>query len=225
MLTVTDAWKAAHPGGCAGVLVMREVINTPSNPSLDILKEAMEAELRARFTGADRDAVRATEPIKSYDAYFSRYRRPYIVQQQVEAVALQGRAIPRITALVEAMFMAELKNMILTGGHDLDALTQPLKLDVGEGTESYTVLDGGSQIVGEGDMVLADAEGVIASVIYGPDERTKLTESTSSAVFAAYGPLGVSPDAMRSHLDDLRGYIEVVSPNAQVEASEVFTAA
>jgi hypothetical protein len=34
-------------------------------------------------------------------------------------VALKGKAIPRQAALVEAMFMAELENLILTAGHDL----------------------------------------------------------------------------------------------------------
>lgn len=50
----------------------------------------------------------------------------------------EGQVRPSVAALVEAMFIAELKNLLLTAGHDLDAVELPLKLDIARGGERYT---------------------------------------------------------------------------------------
>jgi hypothetical protein len=42
-----------------------------------------------------------------------------------------------VAALVEAMFIAEVKNMLLTAGHDLDAVQLPITLDVSKGDGRY----------------------------------------------------------------------------------------
>ena len=60
--------------------------------------------------------------IQAYAAYYERFNKTYHVQLQLESVALKGKSIPRVSALVEAMFMAELENLLLTAGHDLDVV-------------------------------------------------------------------------------------------------------
>ena len=35
MLTVADAWRAAYPGACVGVLAMRNVVNPAEHAALD----------------------------------------------------------------------------------------------------------------------------------------------------------------------------------------------
>jgi hypothetical protein len=47
------------------------------------------------------------------------------VKAQWESVAVKGKPIPSRAALVEAMFMAA--RLVLTAGHDLDALAGPLR--------------------------------------------------------------------------------------------------
>jgi hypothetical protein len=133
MLVVTDAWKSAYPDACVGILVMRGAANPASYPELDALKEQLEADVCSRFTGADRAAIRALEPIQAYNTYYRRFRKTYHLQLQLESVAFKGKTIPSVAALVEAMFMAELKNLLLTAGHDMDALSLPLTLDVARG--------------------------------------------------------------------------------------------
>ena len=54
MLTVTDAWKAAHPGARVGVLAMRNVVNPADHAALDERKLELEDELRARWAGGAR---------------------------------------------------------------------------------------------------------------------------------------------------------------------------
>ena len=79
------------------------------------------------------------------------------MQLQLESVALKGRPIPRVASLVESMFMAEPTNLLLTAGHDLDAVEGPVTLDVSDGTQRYGLMSGSEQQTAEGDMTISDS--------------------------------------------------------------------
>jgi len=224
MLTVTDAWKAAYPGAAVGVLAMRDVANPDHHPVLDARKEELESQLRSRFSGGDRAALRALEPIQTYSAYYRRHKKTYHVQLQLESVALKGRPIPRISALVEAMFLAELKNLLLTAGHDLEAVETPVTLDVSTGDERYVLLNGQEQVLKPNDMMISDTAGVISSIVYGPDRRTRITSETRQVFFSVYAPPGIGEHAVDQHLQDIRSNVMIVAPEAQVELLTVYTA-
>ena len=49
---------------------------------------------------------------------------------------------------------------------------------VSKGTESYTLLRGDEQILKAGDMMISDGMGVVSSIVYGPDQRTQITDAT-----------------------------------------------
>ena len=49
-----------------------------------------------------------------------------------------------------------------------------------------------------GDMMISDARGVISSIVYGPDQRTRITPETTRVL------LTVSPDARTELLEVLR---------------------
>lgn len=222
MFVVSDAWKAAFPGAHAGILAMRNVANPPGHPALERQKEALEEQLRARFAGQDRSAIEALAPVQAYAAHYRRFKKTYHVQLQLESIAFRGRPIPSVAALVEAMFMAEVKNALLTAGHDLDALQLPITLDVSKGDERYTLLRGQEQTLKPGDMLMADRLGVISSVLYGPDQRTQITARTRRVLFAVYAPAGIESQAVHQHLDDIRANVALVAPEAEMLIRQVF---
>jgi len=135
---------------------------------------------------------------------------------------LKGKSIPSVASLVECMFMAEVKNMLLTAGHDLDKLGFPLTLDVTQGTETYTLMRDTEQTVKAGDMTISDQVGIISNIIYGPDQRTQISESTHKVVFTVYAPAGIDEQLIMGHLEDMRDYVRVIAPNAEVELMQVF---
>jgi len=222
MFTVADAWKSAYPGAAAGVLVMRNVTNPARHPELDRWIAECEGELRARFHGSDRAALKALPPIQAYTAYYKRYKKTYHVQLQLESVALRGRAIPRSPALVAAMVAVELKNLLLTAGHDLEAVQPPVTLAVATGHERYRLLSGQEQGLQAGDMMMADGQGVISSVLCGPDHRTRIAPETRQVFFAVYAPPGLGEPAVARHLEELRAAVLLFAPDAQVEALDVY---
>ena len=223
MFEVTSAWKSAFPEAHAGVLVMRDVINPAHLPELEKRKAEIEAGLRSQFSGQDRSAMSSLPILQAYNTYYRRFKKSYHVQLQLESIAWKGKSIPSVSTLVESMFMAEMKNMLLTAGHDLDALRLPLTLDVSKGTESYTLLRGDEQILKAGDMMIGDQGGVISSIIYGPDQRTQITAETRNVVFTVYAPAGIHIQAVELHLGDIRDYVMVIAPQAQVELLRVYS--
>jgi DNA/RNA-binding domain of Phe-tRNA-synthetase-like protein len=224
MLFVSETWKAAYPGAAAGLLAMRDVANPEGHAALDQRKEALEAELRARFSGYDRSALRELPILQAYYNYYKRFEKTYHVQLQLESLVFKGKSIPRVAALVECMFMSELKNLLLTAGHDTDSLELPLRLEVADGSQRYTLYNGQEQALKPGDMYIADGKGVISSVIYGPDQRTRIRPETRRVLFTVYAPPGVGEALVWEHLHDIEANVRLVTQEAKTEAIQVYTA-
>jgi DNA/RNA-binding domain of Phe-tRNA-synthetase-like protein len=220
MFRVSDDWKRAYPGAHAGILAMRNVINPSRHPELDQQKEELETDLRTLFK--EPDSLKTLGPIKAYQAYFKRFKKTYHVFQQLESVIFKGKPIPQVAALVEAMFMEELRNMLLTAGHDLDAVQLPLNLDTAKGNEKYIRMNGQEQVLKAGDMMIADSVAVISSVIYGPDRRTMITADTKRVLFTVYAVPSIGAQAVRQHLEGIEANIRLVSPDAHLELLEVY---
>lgn len=222
MFEVTSAWKSAYPDAHAGVLVMRAVSNPAQHAALESRKAALEEGLRAQFSGQDRAAIASHPVLRAYAEYYRPFKKTYHIQLQLESIILKGKSIPSVATLVEAMFMAEMQDLLLTAGHDLDVLQLPLRLDVATGSEQYTLLRGDEQILKPGDMMISDQTGVISSIIYGPDQRTQITADTQNVVFTVYAPPGVDEQTVLEHLQHIRDNVLVFAPQARVELLKVY---
>ncbi len=201
---------------------MRGVSNPPASALLDLKKAELEETLRKRHVGADRAALKADPVLAAYTAYYKRFDKTYHILAQLESVALKGKAIPRGACLVNAMFMAELSGLLLTAGHDLDSIRGTLVADAAAGTETYGTLGGREQALKPDDMYIRDDEGILSSVIHGPDFRSRIVPGTTRVLFTVYAPPGVGPRAVSAHLDALTRNVLVFSPDAQVESVGVF---
>lgn len=222
MFQVSDRWKVTYPDAHAGVLVMRDADNPPHHAQLEARKAELENELRQRFSGQDRTALLKNPVLRAYDAYYRQFKKTYHVQLQLESILFKGKSIPTVAALVEAMFMAEVDTMLLTAGHDLDAVHLPLTLDVAQGSESYTLLRGEAQAPKAGDMMITDGEGIISSIVYGPDQRSQITAQTQNAIFTVYAPAGISETAIEHHLQKIQQNVQIIAPAAKTELLKVF---
>jgi len=222
MFEVTSAWKSAYPGAHAGVLVVRAVSNPAHDPALESRKAALEEGLRSQFSGQDRSTIARHPILRAYGDYYRQFKKTYHIQLQLESIVLKGKSIPSVAALVEAMFMAEMKDLLLTAGHDLDSLHLPLTLDVATGSERYTVLRGEEQVLKAGDMMISDQIGVISSIVYGPDQRTQINPGTHNVIFSVYAPPGIDEQTVAQHLQGIKDNVMLFAPQAQVELLKVY---
>ncbi len=224
MVMISEEWKSAYPTARAGILVMRNVANPARHPALDQQKADLETRLRIQFAGYDRTKLAEIPILQAYSTYFKRFKKTYHIQLQLESVVFKGKSIPNVAALVEAMFMAELKNMLLTAGHDLEALQLPVTLGVSRGDERYVMINGQEQTLKPGDMMMTDGSGVISSVLYGPDQRTRIMPSTEKVLFTAYVPPGIDEQIVYDHLRDIQANVMTVTPSAQIDLLQVYGA-
>ena len=151
-----------------------------------------------------RAELRNQPVLRVYDQYFKLYGQNYPVLYQIESVAIKGRSIPIVNCLVTAMFIAELKNMLLTAGHDFDKVEFPIVADIGDGDRYYTLINDTEKLVCDNDMLICDDKGVISSVIYGPDKRTAITAETQNVLFVVYAPENIDKQDTLSHLEDIK---------------------
>jgi DNA/RNA-binding domain of Phe-tRNA-synthetase-like protein len=221
LLTVDERWRVEHAGAAVGVLAIRGVANPASHPGLNEAAAALEADLRARLGETDRDTLRATPPLPAYAAYYKRWGQRYHVGMQLESVAQKGKSIPRVAALVEAMFIAELRNLLLTAGHDLDAVALPVRLSSGEG-EPFRGPSGAELTVKPGDMFTTDAAGrVLSAIVTGPSDLARIGPDTTAALFVVYAPPGIDPSHVAAHLDEIERNARLIAPEAKAEREMV----
>jgi hypothetical protein len=67
------------------------------------------------------------------------------------------------------------------------------------------------------DMMMSDGEGVISTVIYGPDRRTRIGRGTRRVAFTVYAAAGIGEEAVRRHLQDIQNHVALFAPDAQVD--------
>lgn len=220
-ITLSPAFRAACSDGVFGALITHGCPNRPRATAIGPDQRTVEDRLRERFPGNSIDV----DPIAiAYAGYFRRFGVRYPVVHQAKTI-IAGRPIESTSALVEVMFTAELDSLVLTSGHDLGALRGSLRADVAGAGETYTKISGKEQALRAGDMVVRDADGVIACVVYGPDSRTRLREDSAAALFGAWCPTGIPAEVVEAHLATLAGLVRREWPGATVERPHILRAA
>jgi len=194
---------------------MRGVHNPEPSPELEARKRAVEASLRAHAAQSPHHRVGFVG--RAYADYYRTYGETYHVLAQWESVAVKGKAIPRRAALVEAIYLAELKNLILTAGHDLASIALPVRADVTHTGDRYVLMNGAERSLRAGDMMMVDGDGIISGVLYGPDQKTCITPETRDVLSAVYAPAGIGRHAVKEHLDDSQSNVLPVAPEAETE--------
>ena len=222
-LSIDERVGAAHPGAAFGLLALAEAANPAREGRLEARRGEVEAELRERFGRLSRTELKAAAPLDAYCAWYGRFGRTYHVLLQLESI-LKGRTVPAGAALVEAMFLSELRHLLLTAGHDRRELRPPLRLAPAEGTERYVALGGAERGTQAGDLLLADGLGVVSSILGGPDQRTRLREDTREPLFFVYAPPGIGAGPLRLHLEEIERNVRLFAPAARREALEIVEA-
>jgi hypothetical protein len=63
---------------------------------------------------------------------------------------------------------------------------------------------------------MRDRLGIISAVLNGPDQRTRLSETTTGALFVTYAPAGISRADVQRHLEQIAANVRLTDPRAEV---------
>ena len=223
-ITVTDAWRQAHPGAQMGFLEISGVDNTRPAPALDQEKRAIEERMRENYAGFSRENFLDMPVMQAYHRYYRKFGYTYHVLLQLESVVLKGKSLPNVSPLVDANFAAELETLILTAGHDVDQLEAPVVIDVAREGDEIVQMNGNRKDVPVGDMLMRDAQGVACSILRGQDNRSPISKATTHVLYVSYVPDGVTDAQVRAQLDAMEKYVRFVSPNCVREQSQIICA-
>ncbi len=223
-INVTDRWHETFPGAHVGVLLVGKVDSTRRETPLDGRKRETETRLRETFTGVSRADLLELDVLKAYRNYYKRFGNTYHIQLQLESIVQKGKSLPNVSPLVDANFAAELETLVLTAGHDADLLMPPLTIDAAQGGKTFMGMNGKVKTLKPGDMIMADAAGIVCTIIYGQDARTPISPATKRALYAAYAPAGVPVAAVERQLETVRENVLLFAPQAEVEQLTLYAA-
>jgi DNA/RNA-binding domain of Phe-tRNA-synthetase-like protein len=224
LISVSDAWRTTHPGAVIGLLELAGVENASPSPQLEDRKRQTEARLSARYRGFTRQDFLSLPVMSAYDRYYKRFNKTYHVQLQVESLVLKGKNLPQVSPLVDANFIAEVETLVLTAGHDVARLQEPIVIDISRAGDHITQMHGAAKAVRAGDMIMRDAKGVSCSIIYGQDNRSPIASETSRVLYVAYAPTGVPAATVDTQLQQITENIRLFSPSAIVEQHRLLSA-
>lgn len=215
-ITVTPEWKSVYPGAQIGILEIAGVDNTLRSELLDAEKRALEARLQAHYTGYSRRDFLALPVMAAYERFYKRFDKTYHVLLQLESVVLKGKNLPEVSPLVDANFAAELDTLVLTASHDVALFQPPLLIDVSHLGDEFIRMNGIPKQLPPGDMVMRDSQGVICTILYGQDNLSPITASTTHALYVAYAPPEVGVENVQAQLDAIEKNIRLFSANCRL---------
>jgi len=176
----------------------------------------LEARLQAHYTGFSRRDFLALPVMTAYERYYKRFDKTYHVLLQLESVVLKGKRLPEVSPLVDANFAAELDTLVLTASHDVALFQPPLLIDISHSGDEFIRMNGIPKQLPPGDMVMRDSQGVICTILYGQDNLSPITASTTHALYVAYAPPGVGVENVQAQLDAIEKNIRLFSANCQL---------
>lgn len=222
-ISATDEWRRVHAGATIGLLELSGVDNSEQSTILESQKRELEAQLRETYHGFDRNDFRAVPILAAYRRYYKQFKKTYHVLLQIESIVLRGKNLPTVSPLVDSNFIAEMETFVLTAGHDVEDLYEPILIDVSREGEMITQMSGGSKAIYAGDMIMRDAKGISCSIIYGQDDRSPISSDTTQVLYVSYAPPDVSAESVKTQLQRIEENVRLFSPFAILEQSRLIT--
>ena len=221
---VEDAVFEEYPDYVAQVIVATNLTSGPTSEHSDALLR--DAEEQARQLLAGRPPQELPEVQTWRDAYGSFGVKPRDARSSIEALLRRvDEGLPRINRLTDIYNAISVRYLIPIGGEDLGGYDGPARLVVADGTETFdTIADGEPmlQTVAAGEVVWRDDTGVTCRRWnWRQCVRTRLTESTTEAIFILDG-LGADADRRTSAaMESLLAQLSIESPEAAFESKTI----
>jgi DNA/RNA-binding domain of Phe-tRNA-synthetase-like protein len=129
-----------------------------------------------------------------------------------------GKSIKPVNFIVDSVMIAELKNALLLGVHDVDRIQGDIMLDVASEGERLVGIGNRSVMVRQNEVVLRDDSGIWASYTQGPDARTVVDAATRNIILLGFFTPETTREAM---LQGMRDAVEVLLRVAKGEPGEI----
>jgi DNA/RNA-binding domain of Phe-tRNA-synthetase-like protein len=220
MLTIDDNVRAFYPGAKMGILAVKDVSYSSFMTEQEI--EEFLDYLCQKYAHLERKELKELYPISAYISYYKKFGSNYHLLAQLESVIKGKKTANYDSGLLQAMFLSEMDDMLLTAGHDLTKLHLPLQLKTATGDEGYQSISGKEVSTVKGDLMLADSNGPVSSILKGPDFSSRITLTTSEVIFSVYAPPGIDEGYIEGTLQKLEKRIRAIASSSRTELLQIF---
>jgi DNA/RNA-binding domain of Phe-tRNA-synthetase-like protein len=192
--SISPAYEHKYPG-VAFALTLIEGCRplTDNEAAFDQHKRKYLRKMRKRET-----ITQIGQRIAMYDRFFHSFGYECPLPGHLKRTINSG--FPRYNLMVDAHFMAEMCAGILVAVTDYDRVEGQLVLDVAREGETTAGMGGRKFTTKEGEIVLRDEKDIICVLCQGADEKTRVTDDTSNALFYSYAVPGIDATYLKEGL-------------------------
>jgi DNA/RNA-binding domain of Phe-tRNA-synthetase-like protein len=215
-VAVDDAVQALRPDFAVLALVVTGLVNGPGDAQSERWLQDAEAHARAAAGALPAHIAAWQEAYRAFGA------KPNRTASSVEALwkRAAGPGLPRVNWLVDTYNAVSVRHVLPVGGEDLDRFTGPIRLMRASGAEPFDTMKDGQPFndpPAAGEVVWADDLGVTCRRWnWRQGTRTRLTESSTSALFLLERLAPMPLEALDAAGDALVAMIRARTPEVQV---------
>lgn len=215
--SIEPAVRDLHPDYAAVLIVATGLQPGPSSPASDALLATAAAEARAMLAGRAPHDLPEVQVWR--EAYSSFGVKPRKARSSVESLLRRIDAgLPRIDRLTDVYNAISVRHLVPLGGEDVAGYVGAPRLVVAVGDEEFDTVADGEAVVENptpGEIVWRDDSGVTCRRWnWRQCTRTRLTTSTTEAVFIIDGLSAAGQEHARAAAADLVEALTVDSPDA-----------
>jgi DNA/RNA-binding domain of Phe-tRNA-synthetase-like protein len=210
---------ALRPDYTALIIVADGLRPGPSDQATDALLSAAEAAARAVLAGR---AVSELEPVAAWRVAYQAFgAKPQRTRPSVEALLRRVEAgLPRIDRLTDIYNAMSVKHLLPIGGEDLGKYLGPARLVRAAGDEPFDTSRDGQPVTEHpepGEVVWRDDAGVTCRCWnWRQCVRTRITFSTTRAVFILDGLAALGADGLKTAGQDLAAQLTALHPGTRL---------
>jgi DNA/RNA-binding domain of Phe-tRNA-synthetase-like protein len=218
-VAIDGAVSELRPDYSAFVIVAEDLQPGPSDQATDALLSEAEASARALLAG--RPAAELPQVAAWRDAYQAFGAKPKRTRPSVEALLRRVEAgLPRIDRLTDIYNAVSVRHLLPVGGEDLAEYRGPAQLVRAVGDEPFDALREGEPVTEHpepGEVVWRDDVGATCRCWnWRQCVRTRITETTVTAVFILDGLAALGEGGLVTAGEDLAGQLATLHPGARL---------
>jgi len=209
-VTVSDKCLETYPWMKFGYCFVK---NLSSAESSDFLRQKQK-ETEGYIRKNSQSLVEKAKAISRFYKAQGEKNRSHI-ESLIKSVA-NGKSIKPVNSVVDSVVIAELRNALAMGVHDLDRLQGDIVLDVADEGEKFTGIGNRTIITRPNEVVLRDQKGIWASYTQGPDAATVVDSDTKNAMILGFFTPETSREAMMRGIQEAADLL-IRSANGEAE--------
>jgi DNA/RNA-binding domain of Phe-tRNA-synthetase-like protein len=181
----------------------------------DLLRETQKDTEAYVRTNSQRLIERAKAISRFYKAQGEKNRSH--IESLIKSIS-NGKSIKPVNFIVDSVMIAELRNALLLGVHDLDRIEGDIVLDAASEGEGFVGIGQRAITTRQNEIVLRDHSGIWASYTQGPDARTVIDAASKNVMILGFFTPETSREVM---IGGIRDAVENLLKASKGEPEEI----